>query len=149
VPPEGKGPRAQGSERASFSTSRSHLFSAFLARFAEPKATLRKLFSRLTFNVLSGNTDDHARNHAAFWDGAELTLTPTYDVCPLPRTGGEASQAIAIGRDGYRLSQVAACVVRGSTYLLTEEEAREIVDRHRLWVGAFFNPHATEGYSGG
>jgi serine/threonine-protein kinase HipA len=139
------------------------------ARFAEPKATLRELFSRLTFNVLSGNTDDHARNHAAFWDGAELTLTPAYDICPLPRSGGEASQAMAIGRDGYRLSQVAACVVRASTYLLTEEEAREIVDRqvetietdwdevcdlarlnevdrHRLWRAAFLNSYATEGY---
>lgn len=99
------------------------------ARFAEPKATLRELFSRLTFNILSGNTDDHARNHAAFWDGAELTLTPAYDICPLPRSGGEASQAMAVGRDGYRLSQVAACVERASTYLLTESEAREIVDR--------------------
>jgi serine/threonine-protein kinase HipA len=138
-------------------------------RFTEPKATLRELFSRLTFNVLSGNTDDHARNHAAFWDGAELTLTPAYDICPLPRTGGEASQAMAIGRDGYRLSQVAACVARASTYLLTEEEAREIVDRQvetikrewddvcelaglsevdrrRLWHGAFLKPYATEGY---
>ncbi len=139
-------------------------------RFTEPKATLRELFSRLIFNVLSGNTDDHARNHAAFWDGAELTLTPAYDVCPLPR-GGEASQAMAIGRDGYRLSRVGACVARASTYLLTEAEAREIVDRQvetiethwdevcdraglsevdrrRLRRGAFLNPYATEGYQG-
>jgi serine/threonine-protein kinase HipA len=139
-------------------------------RFTEPKATLRELFSRLTFNVLSGNTDDHARNHAAFWDGAELTLTPAYDICPLSRAGGEASQAMAIDRGGYRLSQVTACVARASTYLLTEEEAREIVDhqietierewddvcelaclsevdRRRLWRGAVLNPYATEGYS--
>lgn len=100
-------------------------------RFTKPKATLRELFSRLTFNVLVGNTDGHARNHAAFWDGAELTLTPAYDVCSLPRTGGEASQAMAIGRDGYRLSQVAACVARASTYLLAESEAREIPSLHR------------------
>jgi len=139
-------------------------------RFTEPKATLHELFSRLTFNILSGNTDDHARNHAAFWNGAELTLTPAYDICPLPRAGGEASQAMAIGRDGYRLSQVAACVARASTYLLSEEEARKIVDRQiktierewddvcelaslsevdrrRLWRGAVLNPYATEGYS--
>jgi serine/threonine-protein kinase HipA len=96
------------------------------ARFTEPKATLRELFSRLTFNVLSGNTDDHPRNPAAFWDGTELTPTPAYDICPLPRTGGKASQAMAIG-DGHLLSRVAACVARASTYLLAEEEAREIV----------------------
>lgn len=139
------------------------------ARFSKPKTTLRELFSRLTFNILSGNTDDHARNHAAFWDGAELTLTPAYDITPLPRTGGEASQAMAVGRDGYRLSQIAPCISRASTYLLSEEEAREIVDRQietiegewddvceqaglsevdrrRLRGGAFLNPYATEGY---
>ncbi|HEX7246145.1 MAG TPA: HipA domain-containing protein [Solirubrobacterales bacterium] len=139
-------------------------------RFTEPKATLRELFSRLTLNVLLGNTDDHARNHAAFWDGVALTLTPAYDICPLPRTGGEASQAMAIGRDGSRLSQVSSCVARASTFLLTQEEAREIVDgqidtierewsdvcelarlsevdRRRLWRHAILNPYATEGYS--
>ncbi len=52
------------------------------ARFTEPKETLRELFGRMVFNVLAGNTDDHARNHAAFWDGASLSPTPAYDICP-------------------------------------------------------------------
>jgi len=139
------------------------------ARFTAPKATLRELFSRLVFNVLAGNTDDHARNHAAFWDGTDLALTPAYDICPLPRTGGEASQAMALGRDGYRLSQVSACVERASTYLLGGTEAREIVDgqietietawdevcdlaeltevdRELLRRGAFLTRYALEGY---
>ena len=38
-------------------------------RFTAPSDTLRELFSRIVFNILCGNTDDHARNHAAFWDG--------------------------------------------------------------------------------
>src|SRR3546814_2396785 len=49
-------------------------------RFRDPKATLHALFGRLTFTILVGNVDDHARNHAAFWDGAELILTPAYDI---------------------------------------------------------------------
>lgn len=98
------------------------------ARFTEPKATLRELFSRIVFNVLCSNTDDHPRNHAAFWDGEMLTLTPAYDICPQPRSGGEAAQLMAIGRDGWRMSQVAGCVERAEIYLLTEAEAREIVD---------------------
>jgi serine/threonine-protein kinase HipA len=44
-------------------------------RFVDAPATLRELFSRLVFNILCGNTDDHARNHAAFWDGRTLKLT--------------------------------------------------------------------------
>lgn len=45
-------------------------------RFVAPTETLRELFSRLVFNILCGNTDDHARNHAAFWEGKQLTSPP-------------------------------------------------------------------------
>ena len=34
--------------------------------FTAPEATLLELYARLVFNILVGNTDDHARNHAAF-----------------------------------------------------------------------------------
>ena len=57
-------------------------------RFSNPKQTLEELFGRIVFNILSGNTDDQARNHAAFWDGEALSLTPAYDICPQGRTGG-------------------------------------------------------------
>ena len=46
----------------------------------------RKLFERIVFNVAVGNSDDHARNHAAFWDGQNLDLTPAYDLCPQTRS---------------------------------------------------------------
>jgi serine/threonine-protein kinase HipA len=65
-------------------------------RFTHPKKTLEELFSRLIFNILCGNTDDHARNQAAFWDGHSLSLTPVYDICLQGRTGGEATQAMKI-----------------------------------------------------
>lgn len=139
------------------------------ARFSDPSATLRELFSRIVFNILCSNTDDHPRNHAAFWDGEMLTLTPAYDICPQPRSGGEAAQLMAIGRDGWRMSQVVGCIERADVYLLTEMEAREIVDSQietieeqwdevcdlanlgdggrRFFHGRqFLNPYALEGY---
>ena len=103
------------------------------ARFTDPDRTLRELFARITFNILCGNTDDHAKNHAAFWDGQELTLTPAYDICPQLRSGQEAQQIMAIGRDGYRMSQVVGCVERADLYHLSSAEAREIVD-HQIDV---------------
>ncbi len=103
------------------------------ARFTDAQATLRELFSRIVFNILVGNTDDHARNHAAFWNGETLSLTPAYDICPQRRSGGEATQAMAIGPDGYRFSQLDGCVRYAGTYLLTEPQAREIVD-HQIDV---------------
>ncbi len=77
-------------------------------RFQAPRKTLKELFARMLFNILCGNTDDHARNHAAFWNGKELSLTPAYDICPQGRTGGEATQAMLImGQE--RASQIALC----------------------------------------
>jgi serine/threonine-protein kinase HipA len=107
-------------------------------RFTAPRRTRRELFSRMVFNILCGNTDDHARNHAAFWDGRELMLTPAYDICPYPRVGGEASQAMLLGTgdDPYRLSNVGGCVDRAGLYGISRNEALEIVDRQRVTIEA-------------
>lgn len=136
-------------------------------RFKDPSATLRELYSRLVFNVLCGNTDDHARNHAAFWDGQWLALTPAYDICPQPRTGNEASQAMLIS-GGNRMSQVASCLEAAPAFHLSAEEALVIargqkrkieenwnavcdeaglteIDRALLWGRQFLNPYSLEG----
>ena len=96
-------------------------------RFKEPKKDLKELFKRLVFNILCGNNDDHARNHAAFWDGKDLTLTPAYDICPQARTGNETTQAMKIiGNNGY--SQLKTCLMAAHHFLLSEKEAIEIFD---------------------
>ena len=98
-------------ERLAAHASYEQLADILRARATAPRETLAELFSRMTFNVLSGNTDDHARNHAVFWDGSRLALTPSYDICPQPRTGREASQAMRIhGR--ARRAQLSLCFPR-------------------------------------
>lgn len=94
-------------------------------RFTSPRATLRELFGRLIFNILSGNTDDHARNHAAFWDGSELTLTPAYDICPQNRTGNEASQAMLI-TGNHRMSTLATCLEAAPHFRMDKTQAEDI-----------------------
>jgi serine/threonine-protein kinase HipA len=139
-------------------------------RFDAAERTLHELFRRVVFNVLTGNRDDHARNHAAFWDGATLRLTPAYDLCPQPRHTGEATQAMAITRDGRRESRVEVCIEAAEVFLLTEREARDEVERqltliHEQWLGAadaaglsaanrkqlwghaLVHPYALEGYT--
>lgn len=131
-------------------------------RFSNPKDTLKELFSRLVFNILCGNNDDHARNHAAFWDGTELTLTPAYDICPQGRTGNETSQAMLICGNN-KLSQLKSCLEVAKYFLLSNEQARSIfnhtteiieqnwnsvceeaelteVDKRLLWKRQFLNP---------
>ncbi len=96
-------------------------------RFTKPKETLRELYGRICFNILCGNTDDHARNHAAFWDGKMLTLTPAYDICPQGRTGNEATQAMLIKGEN-RMSALKSCLDAAPDFLLNEEDAITIIE---------------------
>jgi len=104
-------------------------------RFDEPKETLEELFSRIVFNILSGNTDDHARNHAAFWNGKTLRLTPAYDICPQGRAGNEATQAMLISGEN-RLSNLRSCLDAAPHFLLSEDEAKAIFDKQREAIEA-------------
>ena len=136
--------------------------------FAAPRETLHELFGRMVFNVLCGNTDDHARNHAAFWDGRAYRLTPAYDICPQARTGGEASQAMRLIGE-RRDSRLITCVAAAPSFGLSEPQAREIIDHQRalierdwaracdeatlgaaeravLWQRQFLNPYCLQGY---
>ncbi len=96
-------------------------------RFTAPKDTLKELYGRICFNVLCGNTDDHARNHAAFWDGKMMTLTPAYDICPQNRTGIEATQAMLI-KGERRASTLATCLAAAPDYHLKEAEAAALIE---------------------
>jgi serine/threonine-protein kinase HipA len=99
------------------------------ARFTDVDATLHELFGRIVFNICVSNLDDHARNHAAFWNGQALTLTPGYDVSPSMRSGDTAQQAMSIGRDGNRDSRLSVCLDNAGVYHLTRTQAGEVVDR--------------------
>lgn len=107
-------------------------------RFDAPRKTLRELFGRLVFSILCGNTDDHARNHAAFWDGDELSLTPAYDICPQTRTGNVASQAMLIHGTQHQ-SQLATCLAAAEAFLLTAPEALAIMRAHIATIRRAFD----------
>lgn len=136
--------------------------------FADPRQTLAELYGRMVFNVLCGNTDDHARNHAAFWDGYGYRLTPAYDICPQTRTGGEASQAMLLTGQ-RRDSRLIACLAAAPAFGLATEPARALIDaqiavmlrdwdrvcdeagltltqRRLFWRRQFLNPYCLEGY---
>lgn len=104
-------------------------------RFDAPGATLRELFGRLVFNILCGNTDDHARNHAAFWNGRSLVLTPAYDICPQSRAGGEAGQAMLITGQN-NMSTLAVCLQAAPHFHLSKAEAGEVIEGQLLSIRA-------------
>lgn len=141
------------------------------SKFRNAPGTLRELFSRIVFNILVGNTDDHARNHAAFWDGHMLTLTPAYDICPQGRHGQTATQSMLIAGED-RSSRIATCMASAPQFLLSEDEATNIivkqvecieqnwlavceeaalseVDQNLLWRNQILNPYLFEGLESG
>lgn len=99
-----------------------------LRRFGEEGAAdAAQLYRRMIFNILIGNTDDHAKNHACFWDGRWLTLTPAYDLVPTLRVGEEANQAMEVGKLG-RSSNLLNALSMAGRFGVTKDAALAIVD---------------------
>ncbi len=138
-------------------------------QFYHPINSLHELYQRIVFNILIGNTDDHARNLAAFWDGTALSLTPAYDICPQSRTGQIATQAMNLeGKQGSHSTLVNALSICHH-YDLTEAGAKNLIntllsvindnwltvcneanlsqnERERLWNHAILNPYCFENW---
>jgi serine/threonine-protein kinase HipA len=103
-------------------------FAEILRRLSqEGAADAAQLYRRMVFNILIGNTDDHAKNHACFWDGLWLTLTPAYDLVPTLRVGQEASQAMEVGQLG-RSSTLANALSSAGRFGLTRKAALQVID---------------------
>jgi serine/threonine-protein kinase HipA len=92
----------------------------------------KELYSRMIFNGLVGNNDDHLRNHAMIWKNRKsgFRLSPLYDVVPNPRF--VESRRLAI-HCGYKANGDLThefdeeCVIRAhQDFGLSESEARAI-----------------------
>ncbi|MYF88205.1 MAG: HipA domain-containing protein, partial [Boseongicola sp. SB0676_bin_33] len=118
----------QEDELAAHHIAYSELAEIIRARFRDPAKDLAELYARMCFNILVGNTDDHARNHAGFWDGEMLELTPAYDIAPQKRGTAEANQALNI-LPGETAAQLVNVLEAVSAFHLSEADAREIIDR--------------------
>ena len=129
----------------------------------------RELFRRIAFNIAVSNSDDHLRNHAAFWDGGHLQLTPAYDISPMPRSGETSTQALGItDKHAERDSSFALLIESSHHYGLSARAGREIVfevveaihetwgeacahgeisqlEARRMWGSQILNPRAMFG----
>jgi len=100
----------------------------YLRRFADNAADQgRELYRRMLFNILIGNTDDHGRNHALFWDGRFVRLTPAYDLCVIPRIGLESHQDMDVGEQGKRATLANAFSLCGR-FGVAETEVRQMAE---------------------
>ncbi|MFC4225398.1 type II toxin-antitoxin system HipA family toxin [Lysinibacter cavernae] len=106
------------------------LVQKLVAESSSPPSVGPQMFSRIAFNMMISNNDDHLRNHAAFWDGKYLELTPAYDLAPAARReGAQSTQTLAYGADGEKFANLRALISQAHLYWLNEIEAESEVER--------------------
>lgn len=90
-------------------------------------ADLDQLFRRVLFNVLTGNTDDHLRNHGFIRHVSGWRLAPAYDLNPNP-----ARRNHALTLDGQSdLPDLETVLATAPYYRLKPATAKRLLDRMR------------------
>lgn len=117
-----------------------------LMRHAErPEDVGPELFTRIAFNMAISNNDDHLRNHASFWNGHRLILSPAYDLAPAQRReGAEITQTLAYGIDGEKLANFGALIHQAHLYNVSRPEALRIVHQIRQTIADELDDAADE-----
>jgi serine/threonine-protein kinase HipA len=82
----------------------------------------------MVFNVLTSNTDDHLRNHGFLYaGGGGWTLSPAYDLNPVPAEIKPRFLSTAIGEDPNDTSASLLLAFEVARYFgLEDEEARSV-----------------------
>lgn len=103
---------------------------------SDPRADARELFRRMVFNALISNTDDHPRNHAVIAPGNDWRLSPAYDLVPFPAVSVERRDlALTVGDFG-RYANVTNLLSQCARFLLTRDEASQIINAIENQVSA-------------
>lgn len=108
-------------------------------RSKHAKADLAELFSRMVFNILIDNTDDHLKNHGLLHDqGDYYTLSPAFDV--VMQLTNLGYQALHVGARGSE-STIANALSSAAHFGLDGKSARarveEITAVVKNWRDAF------------
>lgn len=102
------------------------------------KSDKAELFKRMVFNIMVTNDDDHLRNHAFVWSGADKgwRLSELFDVLPKSISAHERFQAIHVGTQG-RLATLDNALSSAGQFGIVRAEAisliHEVVSVVREW----------------
>lgn len=101
---------------------------------SKPREDLRELFSRICFNSLISNLDDHPRNHAILAKEREWRLSPAYDLTPLSVIAKETRfLAMVCGPQG-RAARKNNLLNSHARFFLSKEEAESIIDNMTVTI---------------
>ena len=96
-----------------------------LRRYSSEPTDAHQLYWRMVFNVLMGNTDDHARNHALMYcfTNKQWRLSPAYDVLPISNT---RQHGLGIGELG-RVGSMDNLLSQSTRFALKLVKARKVI----------------------
>lgn len=104
-----------------------------MRRRGVPDKDLQELFRRMCYNALVGNGDDHPRNHAVIWIGGRWRLSPMYDVLPILGEGPAQTLAMAVGKEGRKISR-ANLLSHHAHFALSRDEAQALLEEVAGWA---------------
>ena len=114
------------------------LLDFLLQHSRHPMEDGRELWGRMVFNLLVSNTDDHLRNHGFLWQEGGWTLSPLYDVNPIPY-GHELSLGITYDDATMSLS---LAVETAPLYEIAKSEAEKRIEAMAHIVAEEWRPLA-------
>lgn len=93
-----------------------------IAYGSRTSSDLKELYKRMVFSVITGNTDNHLRNHGFILEENGWRLSPAYDMNP------SDSRYLALGiTENNRERSLDLCAGNAKYYGLTVNEARNII----------------------
>jgi len=104
----------------------------------------RRFFERMMFNVLIGNTDDHARNHGLLYRNGLWDMAPAFDLVAY----GASRHSLGIGRAG-REASIANALDAADCFDLDGAEGERILGRLQAVVSQAPAVLAEAGMRGG
>jgi serine/threonine-protein kinase HipA len=103
-----------------------------LYRRGVPEEDRRELYTRMAYNALVGNSDDHPRNHAVIWQAGTWRLAPMYDVLPILDEGPAQTLSMSVGVNGKAIGRL-NLLSQHQHFALTKDAAIEVLDRVASW----------------
>jgi serine/threonine-protein kinase HipA len=108
----------------------------------ENEKQMRELFTRMVFNILIDNTDDHEKNHSLLFipssRAGKLFLAPAYDM--LPTNSGQGHQEFGVGaqgRDSTLSNAMSRCTLFGFDNKTAAAEVARVISIVDGWKEHF------------
>ena len=110
-----------------------------VAQGGQGRAQMAELFSRMVFNILIDNTDDHEKNHALLMtDQGELRLSPAFDVLPSGQALGYQQMRVGVDQSDATLSNaLSEPALFGLSRAQAEAAVRRVAGVVEVWQTHF------------